>query len=368
MTETEKNAQPLNNDTNKVAASTKPRQTKSKQKATQDGGTVPASVPATHPGSGSTPSSLSVSAASQPEQIPKISERMLAKQRERQLKAQVAKELLASGFSIRDTSSETGLPKGAVERLSKEMRREESQKGGNPRTQFMNKPYEYAVKKLEEADDEDESLLDSGWFLKTQKKLLKMKFEMDMMKKMGLLGDDNNNGGDINVQKLLELKIVSSGGSTPASDLTAFAQALIGLKDLIAAGNKDPIDSFSKLENIKQAGIQNFKDLQQQAYVQAQQNANRGLLGEALNAVSPLAAKILSGQPRPPPPPPSEIPGPMPLPNQTSPPEGSLGDIISVETPQDLESLRLPTVEPGDATGYSNFELIRQKSELKGGT
>ncbi len=161
---------------------------------------------------------------------PELTEEDLANQRERMLKTKSAREMLETGFTVRDVAEELKLPKGFVEKISKTIRREEVT-ASSARAENMARPYKYANEKLKKSEDDDESLLDSGWILKMQRKLMKMKIEQDMMKRMGLLGDDNNNGGagKLDLQQLLLAKIVSGGESLGAKELTEFASALKNL-------------------------------------------------------------------------------------------------------------------------------------------
>ena len=262
------------------------------------------------------------------------------------LKSKLAKEMLENAFSVRDVAEELELPKGFIEKISKTIRREESAKG-NPRIRYMNRPYEEALEK----EDDNESLVDSGWIVKLRRKLLKQKIELDMMHEIGLLNDGNGHRQQIDIQRLLELRIVSGGEKSTAAELTAFAT---GLMPLVVASQKketdDPISVFGKLQQIQTQGIEAYKSVQAQALAAAKSEADKGFVKEVVSKVASAAEPILKGflnKPPAVPVPSPEIPGSMEI------QQGAL-ETLNLNEGQILATSGEAT-PPLDVGGYSNL-------------
>jgi hypothetical protein len=281
-----------------------------------------------------------------------LSETDLQKHRERLQKAKVAAEMLEAGWSVRDTAQELKLPKGFIEKISRKLKTESAGGASDARKEYLAKPYEYGLKKLQE--EEGESLLESGWLEKTQRKIWKLKIEQDMMRKAGLIGGDGDNGSRINLNEILLAKVVSSGGNTSAQELASFAAAL---KSLFSPSQPtDPIETFAKLQNITNQGVAQYKEVQAQAFQQAKEQANKGLIHEALETVSPLIKNITTKPPVPVP----QVPPPMTVnPESLELPQGEIIGAISTEEAEQLSKVGL-----NDNMGYTNFSVKKTKPEV----
>lgn len=206
----------------------------------------------------------------------------------------IAAEMLASGFSVRETAAELQLPKSRVEKISKQTERETRT---NERQEYLNKPYEEMNRKMSEIEEEKEdSLLASGWVEKTYRKLLRMKIESDMMRKMGLLGNDgeNNGGSRINVQELLLVKLAASGGQSSAEELSKFASAM---KSLFAPQQTDALDTFAKLQEIETKGVEKFKQAQAEIESKVSQKNTTNLVEKLVSEGARVASSFLSKPP-----------------------------------------------------------------------
>jgi hypothetical protein len=217
----------------------------------------------------------------------------------------------------------------------------------------MSKPYEYAVQKLESADGE--SLLESGWFERMQRKIWKMKIEADLMKKAGLLGGDGDSGGNssrINLNEILLAKVVASGGNTSAQELASFAAAL---KTLFAPQpSQDPLQFYATIKNLENQSVQQARLVESEAYARAKADTNKGFLSQVVDKFAPAIndlAKAVTSTPKIPAPTPLEIPGP----DAIKLPEGELLGVAE----QPLEGLSFP-----DSQGYSNLTNLEKKSKL----
>jgi hypothetical protein len=299
---------------------------------------------------------------SQPERAVSLSETDLEKERERLLKLKVAAEMLQSGWAIRDVSTELRLPKGTVEKISKTLRKETS---SDLRKQYLDKPYQWAKEKLESADEEgeSESLLESGWFERMQRKIWKMKIEADLMRRAGLLGDGGDgdrNSSRINLNEILLAKVVASGGSTSAQELANFAAALKGL--FAPQQSQDPLQFYATIKNLENQSIQQNRVIETEAYRRAKADADRNILSDVVNKAVGVAEPLIKNVfTRP------SIPNPTPV--------APAGQIPGPET-LDLQALRQGLLPEGEVLmmnpaenidlglGYSNLDSIRRKTKL----
>lgn len=284
-----------------------------------------------------------------------LNETDLRNHRQRLEKAKVAAEMLEAGWSIRDTAQELKLPKGFVEKISRKLRTESVGATSDARKEYLAKPYEYGLKKLQEEDGE--SLLESGWLEKTQRKIWKLKIEQDMMRKAGLIdGDgDSGNGSRINLNEILLAKVVASGGNTSAQELASFAAAL---KTLFAPQpGQDPLQFYATIKNLENQSIQQARTLESEAYARAKADNDRGLVHEVVDKVAPalgdVAKGLMNAAVRP------QIPQPAPLSSIPSPLQIPEGEILSMGKTE-LESLNLPNTASNE--GYSNLQKFKKES------
>lgn len=273
---------------------------------------------------------------------------------ERRQKSKVAAELLESGYSVRETASELDLPKAFVEKISKQARRE---RPTDARQKYLARPFELANEKFSEADEEEgQSLLESGWLEKTQRKIWKLKIEQQMMRQAGLIGGDgeNSGGSKINLQEILLAKIVASGGTTGAQELASFAASLKSLFAQPAQTQPDPLDTFAKLQQIENQGVEKFSQLQTRAFEVAKSQVDRGFVKELVEKAVDVGQKILvKPSPPPLPPLPTEIPAPMPIENLSLEPQ--LEAVGPVENFPVIRNATQVPLENSNSIGYSNL-------------
>jgi len=292
-----------------------------------------------------------------------LTEGDLKAERERRGKIEIAREMLGSGWSVRETTSELKLPKSLVERISKKLNAEERPTGGY-RQRYLERPYQKAMEQ-EESEEDEEGLLSSGWIEKIQRKIWKMKIEQSLMKKAGLIGDDGDekkSGSYLDLNQILIAKIVASGGNTNNQELISFATALKGLFAPQQADNF--MERYAAMESIKSQGVEKYKEVTSAAYSQAKSESDKGfvkeLVGKAIETVSPLLKNIATK--------------PSGIPEATA----SIPPPMMPPTAAELERLSLPSNVPtaevlqgvpvfdDSAIGYSNIAKpdISKKTEL----
>jgi hypothetical protein len=293
---------------------------------------------------------------------PKITERDLQKHNERLQKAKMASELLSVGYSVRDVAVQTGLPKGFVEKLSKKVRSESDSTTTttDAKKEYLNKPFEYGLKKLKEEDEDDESLLD--WGRKTRRRIDKWAMERDMMREAGLIGGnrDDNGSSRINIHELLLAKILASGGSTSGQELASFAASLVSVFAQ-PKNTADPIEAFSKLQNLENVGIERYKNLQATAFQQAQASANKGIIQQAIDVLAPSVNNLTKALTQPQNIPQPTAPAPaIPAPDVSNLPQG---EVLGVADGS-LEKLSL---EDSANLGYSNLNRpdLTKKTQIE---
>lgn len=247
-----------------------------------------------------------------------VTEKELVDHHERIEKSQLAEQMLENGWSIRDTAKELRLPKSLVEKLARDLNSSVSTaRFTDARKRYLEKPYEFGLKKLEGEEDED----DFEWLERTYKKLMRLKIQNDRMRKMGLIGAEDNGGGNkLDLQQLLLAKIVSGGANgqpLTARELTEFAGALRNL--FSPSQTTDPLEVFTKLDAIKSNGVQQYREIQERAYADVKAENDRGfvkdIVGKVAEVASPFVKSVLT-KPNIPAPTSQTLPNPVPAPTE----------------------------------------------------
>jgi hypothetical protein len=281
-----------------------------------------------------------------------VSEADLRKHRERLLKLKDARELLANGWSIRETAKELNLPKSLIEKLSKKVEREESITTSGSRREWVEKPYADALKHVRTVE-EDEEEDDFEWEDRMDRKMRRRKWLNDKMKAYGLIGDNSPHSNTSD--KLWDLLIAKSIGGSSTKDM---AEMLSLLKSMGLLGEPDFMQKYAAMEGIKNQGIEKFQQMQTQAFQQAKASMDKGLVQQAIEKLAPIADNITKAMTTP-----KNIPAPTPQIPGPENPQLPQGEILNVASEQELEKLSLGGLPENQ--GYSNLESLRWKTALE---
>jgi len=299
------------------------------------------------------------------------SESDLKKEQEKTKKMLLATQLLESGFSVRDVSRELKLSKSLVERASKKVNRETSSR---PRQEYMEQPFKKAL----EESEADESLLSTGWFEKTYRRLLRMRIEFKMMQNMGLLGEPDGNASQktqkIDVNGLLFAKAISGSGSNKE-----ILELLATLKTMGLLGNSQQANAFetyTKIQELEKNAIEQHSKVEEQAFARAEANATKNLIVKTIDKFGEPLMNLGKGMLKPP-----NIPNPtMPQPMNPVFAEPHSGILPPNPNPTPLENLTLPSIpkktpiipqqnpvipQDPDHLGYSNLSPLNPAQSKK---
>jgi transposase-like protein len=295
-----------------------------------------------------------------------VSGKDLRKEQERARKMMLVKELLESGYTVRDVCSELGVKKTLVEKVSKKLR-QEAVSNGSPKQKYLDRPYADKLREMEAADED--SLLSGNWLTSTYQRLAKMRIEFSMMKKMGLIeGDD----GSTSTTQKIDLNALLIAKAVGGSSTKEMAEMLALLKSMGLIGEPkgdDFMQKYTQMETLKDSAVAKHSMIQAQAFAAAKsetdRNFTRELINKGLETVSPLLKNIATK--------PANIPSPTP--------ESGIPGPLSAPTPSELESLRLPSphdappiaeriqgsIVDDSAIGYTNISKpdISKKTELR---
>lgn len=284
-----------------------------------------------------------------------VTEDDLEKEQAKAKKMMLARELLENGYSVRDVVANVGLKKSLVAKASKNLRSTTKLKA---KAAYLEKPYADALKKTEE----EESLLGEGWMVGVFRRLVKMKVELQMMTKLGLIGGPQGNGmnsSKIDINGLLFAKALGGGGNKEILEL------LGAMKNLGFMGQADnSLEAFSKYSELQDAGVQRYKDIQSKALATAQAQSQKTLIENVASKAIEVGSKILTTPRIPKPGIPMDIPAPANIEAPSS--MGLLPKQKEFLQKTSLEGLSLPLpkapIKDDPSLGYNNFNSPYNKS------
>jgi transposase-like protein len=300
----------------------------------------------------------SVSVVSAQVSDPVVSEKDLRREQEKAKKMMLIRELLESGYSVRDVCSELGVKKTLVEKVSKKLR-QETASSGSAKAVYLDKPYRDTLTKMEQAEDED-SLLAGNWLTETYRRLARMRIEFSLMKKMGLIegGEDGNASTSprIDINGILIAKAL--GGNNGNKEIIELIAAFKQMGVLAQPQADNFLEKYSQLEAVKSKSIEDYEKLQSRAMQQVQGQQNRSLIEKAVDGLVPVAKSLITSAAQ-------KVPAPsIPLPQNI---EGLEG--LRLPLPQAAENIpvgqiieegagvveSLPSTVSDSQVGYTNL-------------